>query len=284
MSERLSVDAHAPRPMLQPVRDLAGVAVRDASGIPVGRLWGALADIETGLVRYLDVALEPVPRHVLVPIGHARMHEQKNEPEVRLRAALFEELAEIPAFDPDAPLDARFESDVLHAHGRLFHGERYYAHPAFDHRGRYAGTHLIERDTGARADAGLHALRKLRGFRIVRDEPDVRGWPLLGDAGSQLGRISDLIVDVDAQDVRYVVLASDDGRQVLLPIGFLEIDDDAAAMRAPGLAPEDVDRLPAYDGRAVERAFETAVRDALEGSFTGARRYGLPDYRPAPRD
>ena len=279
MTDHPSTSGAAPPRPLRAVRDLAGIAVRDASGIPIGSLWGALADVDTGLIRYLDVALEPLPTHVLVPIGHARMHEEHAEPEVRLRAALLEELTGIPPFDPGTPVDAGFESALLRAHGRLFHGERYYAHPAYDHRGLYAGRHPIERDTGVRADAGLHPLRKLPGFRIVRDEPDVRGWPLLGASGAQLGVVADLIVDVDAEDVRYLVLARNDGQHVLIPIGFLEIDDVRAHMRAPGMLEADLARLPAYTGGAVERSLETAVRTAIEEAYRGERIYELPDYR-----
>lgn len=268
-------DTIAPR-SLRPVRDLSGIRVRDASGVPVGALWGALADGETGLLRYLDIALESLPRHVLVPIGHARLRENETH-EVRLRAALLEELVAIPAFQPEQRIEQTYEHEVLRAHGAIFHGERYYAHPAFDHRGLYAGQHPIERDEGARADAGLHPLRGLSGYRIARDEPDVRGWPLTGTDG-QLGIIADLIVDIDAEEVRYIVL-DHDGRRVLLPIGFLDVDVEAEHVSAPGLRADDLPHLPAYRGGVVERDMEQRVREAIAAQFSGPRIYDLPDYR-----
>lgn len=298
MTDGLSArDTLAPRP-LRPVRDLAGIRVRDASGVPVGALWGALADGETGLLRYLDIAIETMPRHVLVPIGHARLRENlrtatappaahddviadspgdDDTHEVRLRAALLEELIAIPAFQPEQRIDESYEHSVLRAHGAIFHGERYYAHPAFDHRGLYAGRHPIARDEGARADAGLQPLRQLSGYRIAREEPDVRGWPVLGSDG-QLGVIADLIVDVDAEDVRYIVL-DHDGRRVLLPIGFIDVDVDAEHIMAPGLRTDDLPHLPAYRGGTVERVFEQQARDAIAEQLSGTRLYDLPDYR-----
>ena len=267
-----------PAPALRPVRDLAGTDVRDASGVSIGELWGALADDETGLIRYLDVALERTPRHVLVPIGHARLRATDRDHEVRLRAALLEELAAIPAFDPTQQLNEPYENALLHAHGELFHGERYYAHPSFDHRGLYAGQHPIARDEGVRADSGLHPLRTLHGYRIARDQPDVRGWPLVGDAAEPLGIIDDLIVDIDAEQVRYVMVDAD-ARRVLVPIGFLEVDTDAERVVAPGMRGDDVARQPAYDGGPVERAFEQRIRAAIEEAFRGPRRYQLPDYQ-----
>ncbi len=278
---------------LRPVRDLAGIRVRDASGVTIGSIWGALADAYTGLIRYVDVALEAPPRHVLVPIGHARLRATAPESvnggvtrpgalsdahELRLRAALLEELTAIPAYAPAGSIDDSYEHALLHAHGQLFHGERYYAHPAFDHRGFYAGTHPIARDPGQPGDSGLQPLRSLRGYRLAREEPDVRGWPLAGEQGEQLGVVSDLVVDVDAGTVRYAAIERA-GRRVLLPVGFLDIDVEAARVVAPGLRDADLAALPAWDGSSVERWFEDEVRSTIEASFRGERRYVLPDFR-----
>ena len=58
---------------LRPLSDLAGTPVDDVEGQSAGTVYGALAEAETGLVRYFDVALPDGDRHVLVPIGHARL-------------------------------------------------------------------------------------------------------------------------------------------------------------------------------------------------------------------
>jgi hypothetical protein len=284
---------------LRPVRDLAGIPVRDASGVGIGTIWGALADARTGLIRYVDIALTDSNRHVLVPIGHARLRLREmgaqetdvegvasavrtedlaSAYELRLRAALLEELTAIPPYTPDAAVDEQYEHALVRAHGELFHGQRYYAHPAFDHRGFYAGPHPISRDLGRGLDSGLEPLRSLRGFRIARDEPDVRGWPLIGAGGEQLGVIDDLIVDVDAEQVRYVAVRQGT-RRVLLPIGFLTIDTDHSRVMAPALLAADLTELPAWSGSTVERPEEEELRDALDDIFHGTRRYELPDFQ-----
>lgn len=278
---------------LRPVRDLAGIHVRDASGVTIGSIWGSLADAHTGLIRYLDVALDDPPRHVLVPIGHARLRAMEttnggvtragtlsDAHELRLRAALLEELTAIPAYTPAGNVDEGYEHALLRAHGQLFHGERYYAHPAFDHRGFYAGPHPLAREPGEPADSGLQPLRRLRGYRLAREEPDVRGWTVVGEAEEPLGVVSDLIVDVDAETVRYAAVDRD-GRRVLLPVGFLDMDVDGARVVAPGLRAADLAPLPAWDGGTVERWFEDEVRGTIEEAFRGARRYTLPDFRLA---
>ena len=277
MIDRIKPAEGGPAQPLRPVRDMSGLSVQDASGLHIGKLWGALAEQETGLIRYLDISLTDQPRHVLVPIGHARVYDYQQDTEVRLRAALLEELQDIPAFDPDSRVDEQLERDVLHAHGRLFHGERYYAHPAFDHRGLYAGEHPIARADDADASDGLRQLRELRGYRVARGEADIRGWELHGE-DEPLGTVGDLIVDPDTEQVRYIVLERA-GPPVLLPIGFLRIEAEAERVLAPGLLAPALDHLPAYEGGEVDRADEEALREALADSFTGRRRYQLPDFR-----
>ncbi len=283
---------------LRPVRDLAGIIVRDASGVAVGSIWGALTDARTGLVRYVDVSLANGGRHVLVPIGHARLRvrdvsarDQQDDDvvpdirvddvtsayELRLRAALLEELSSIPPYLPASDLDDEHEHAIVRAHGQLFHGQRYYAHPAFDHRGLYAGAHPLSRGEGRSLDSGLAPLRSLVGYRIAREEPDVRGWPLVSADGETIAVVDDLIVDVDAEQVRYVAVRQGT-RRVLLPIGFLEIDTDRSQVLAPALLADDLLHLPAWSGGTVERPVEEEVRDAFDEIYRGPRRYELPDF------
>ncbi|MGH7464189.1 MAG: hypothetical protein ACREK1_03375, partial [Longimicrobiales bacterium] len=203
--------SHADAAVLRAVPDLQGVRVEDASGIGVGVLFGALAEADTGLLRYVDLELETLDRHVLVPIGHARVHEgQREEPCIRLRAALLEQLEQVPPFATDVDhIDDPFERALLEAYGRTFHGERYYAHPAYDHSGIYVGEHPIVSGDAAEAEP-LSRLSYLSGWRVASGEPDIRGWPLqLAGDGSRL-EVIDLIIDTAAERVRYVVVPTPD--------------------------------------------------------------------------
>lgn len=265
------------------VRDLAGSPVADAGGQSIGAIYGALAEADTGLIRYFDLSLEEHPRHVLVPIGHARVHEPEGQPAVRLRAAVLGDLLEIPIYDPDTPLDADAEHDLLVAHGRCFYGERYYAHPAYDHTGMYAGVHEVVTRTADVGD-GLASLRQLAGVRFAAGASDPRGWPLVGEVDTLLGTVDDLIVDTRSGQVRYLVVhRAGDGQAVLLPVGFILLEHPAHRAHAPGILAEDLSALPPYAGGGVDRPSEEAVRSALVRRLLPARRHVLPDFRDARR-
>lgn len=263
---------------LRPVPDLGGAPTEDASGIPAGTLVGALAEVDTGLIRYLDLALHGTRRHVLVPIGHARLQEEDGQPSVRLRAALLEELEQIPPYEADTTrIDDPFERELLQSHGRSFAGERYYAHPAFDHSGLYAGEHPIVSD----APGDEHILTRLAyvpGFHMAEGEPDIRSWPLRLDDHEAV--ILDLIVDGTARRVRYAFVDVDGDRQVLVPVGFLAVDEPARIVRAPGLRRADLLALPRVGSGGITRDQEETVHRVLRERLDGPRRYALPDFRP----
>jgi hypothetical protein len=284
--EAMNVDAHDRIP-LRSIPDLRGLAAEDASGLHVGQLWGALAEADTGLLRYLDLQLLRRPRHVLVPIGHARIRSSRDETRVRLRAALLEELEAIPAYESDPEgISDPYERALLAAHGRAYHGERYYAHPSFDHTGLYAGTHPLVRSGPAVApEAPLVPLRELAGYRVAEDEPDIRGWVLEGADGTAVGQVHELIVEVRAEKVRYVVVGLEDApRQVVLPVGYLQIDGAREHVLAPALDGGDLHALPGWTGGALERTDEETVRAALQDRLRGARRYRAPDFLGDARD
>lgn len=266
---------------LRAVPDLGGMVVEDASGVPVGELFGSLIEAETGLVRYVDLDLEALDRHVLVPIGHTRVRErEREEPRIRLRAALLEELEAIPPFPADVKhVDDPFERALLEAYGRTFHGERYYAHPSYDHEGIWVGEHPVMGDGAGSPDEPLMRLSYLTGWKVADGEADIRRWPLLLDDAGQL-RVKDLVVETAAGQVRYIVASDEAGMARLLPIGFLRVDRAEHTVSAPGLTLADVRSLPPYDGGGVSRAQEERLNAAMRQCFAGARRYQLPDYRP----
>ena len=264
---------------LRPVRDLSGLPASDATGIPVGELYGALAEADTGLVRYLDLALEEPARHVLIPIGHARIMAT-DSPHVKLRAALLEELQNIPTYGEGETVDDPYESALLEAHGRSFHGERYYAHPGYEHPLLYAGEHPIVRTAPVEpGEEPLQPLSALSHYRIAENEPDITGWRFVAGGDSSDGTIRDVIVDVGALKVRYVAIELNGGKVTLVPIGFLSLSEEDETLCAPALTAQDLEALPGYDGGHVDRADEDVIRSMLRDMLTGPRRYNLPDYR-----
>lgn len=269
-------------PALKSVQDMGGLPVEDASGLRAGTVFGSIVESDSGLIRYIDLDLAAVERHVLVPIGHARIRDDRDGPRVRLRAALLEELVGIPPFPAETGhIDDPFERSLLEAYGRTFHGERYYAHPSFDHDGVYTGDYPVEVETqdGAAGDALLCRLAYMPGWRVAAGEPDIRGWPLALD-GNGTFMVQDLIVDRDARKVRYIVAATADSALTrLLPVGFLRVDADRRRVTVDALDDADLTALPAYDGGGVSRDQEDRLAAAIRRQVSRRRRYRLPDYR-----
>jgi len=272
--------AGEPRP-LRPVPDLQDTPVEDAQGRTIGHVYGSLAEAESGLIRYLDVALRDTDRHVLVPIGHARVDHHDGRAWVRLRAATREDLEEIPPYEPHATdLDGPYQQAVLAAHGRIYYGDRYYAHPAYDHSGLYAGEHPITREPAVPpAPLPLAPLSTLPGYRVVPDEPDIRGWPLLTGDGKRAGEVRDLMVDTRAERVRYVVAALEARPdEVLIPVGLLQIDRDAGIVRAPALTEDDLRALPPYRHQPLTLHDEQEILRTLEAELRGERLFERADF------
>lgn len=267
---------------LRPVQDLRGTPVDDVDGRYTGEVYGALTDADHGLIRYLDVALADSGKHILVPLGHVRIErELTGGLSVRLRGARREDLQEIPPFEPhDVDLDDPYQRSLLAAHGRIFHGERYYAHPVFDHGGLFAGEHPIERGpVGRPGGRPLVRLSDLDDFRIAEGEPDIRGWPLITRDRANVGTVTDLVIQPEAKKVRYAVVDLEPGpRPTLIPIGYLEVHPDVDEVRTPRLDRDDILALPTHTDEVVSREDENRVREILEERLDGERRFDRPDF------
>ncbi|MFY9826979.1 MAG: PRC-barrel domain-containing protein [Thermoanaerobaculia bacterium] len=129
-------------------------------------------------------------------------------------------------------------------------------------------------------------LKHLKDYQVVKDDPDVRGWPLIGRDGRTVGKVHDLLVDTAAERVRYLDVELDrdlvasapvvpgtagpprpvgaDGKaaehHVLAPIGFARLDEDHKRVYLDGMDAHDAAVLPAYDHQAFHRDYETGVR------------------------
>src|SRR5690606_24336628 len=151
-----------------------------------------------------------------------------------------------------------------------------YAHPAYDHSGLFAG----ERD-GIAGTGALHGdlvpLVDLEGARIHPADADPRGWPVLGGDDERLGRVADVMIDVEASAVRYLIVERHADRQlVLLPVGFARLDTVERRVVATGMRADDLDELPVWLGTTLDRADEEAIRGVLLHRLNPERRHALP--------
>ena len=261
--------------------DLDKLPVYDTDGVPIGQTFGVLTEAGTGLVRYFDIALEGRRRHVLVPVGHARIDKQLGRMRLKLRAAAVHDLEAIPAYEPHVPWsDDDYQNELLNAFGRLFSGERYYAHPAYDHTGLYAGQHpILKEPLAAAAPSGLCRLSTVPQYRIADGEPHISGWAVQGDEHARIGTVTDVFIDPDAEQVRYVVVKrSSDDVEVAVPVGYAVVQHEAIALPFNS---SDLDLLPPAPAERMTRPDESSLRVALDQALSGARRYARPDFRAA---
>jgi hypothetical protein len=278
-------------PPLVSTTDLAGLRTTDVEDRPVGALFGTLSDQTSGLIRYLDVALDGADRHVLVPIGHSRIDTEAVPPRVRLRAATYEDLLAVPEYDPAAtPVDLEYHARLLKAHGQLFYGARYYAHPAFDHSALYAGpTPIVVGDPGAgepvdssgegpgERDRRVRPLSALAGYRF--EGRDLRGRPVQDGRGERVGEVADVLVDPPQREARYAVIQLEDlGRPTALPVGYLEAADDGDGLVVRLLTRDDIRVLPPYED-GLTREDENRIQAAIEGRLAGERYFQRVDFR-----
>jgi photosynthetic reaction center H subunit len=109
-------------------------------------------------------------------------------------------------------------------------------------------------------------LGALGDFEVAEGYPDVRGWKVLSTDGREVGKVHELLIDVDNMRTRYLdvrltkeLAATPGDRDVLVPIGTAQVVDDENVIRVP-LTAERVGLLPLYDHGRLSRVHELEVR------------------------
>ena len=125
-------------------------------------------------------------------------------------------------------------------------------------------------------------LSALRDFEVAEGYPDIRGWRVDSADGQHVGKVHDLLIDIDQMRTRYLdvrltreVAASPGDRDVLVPVGTAQLVEGSDVVRLP-LVAERVGLLPLYDHDQLTRAYELEVRrhfslgEAAAAAATGA--------------
>jgi hypothetical protein len=130
-------------------------------------------------------------------------------------------------------------------------------------------------------------LKELKDYKVASDDPDVRGWKVLGRDNRKIGEVHDLLVDTAALRVRYLDVELDrdllgslppvpgvahtgalmEHRHVLVPIGTARLDDDHDDVYIESLDANDVAVLPPYDHKAFSRDYENGVRQRWDRGY-----------------
>ena len=136
--------------------------------------------------------------------------------------------------------------------------------------------------TEAIAHGRVAPLSEMPEHHIEDGGVDVRGWEVTTPAFAPVGTVSDLLVDVEAERVRYVAVqlvpdARGQSRCVLLPIGKVIIDD--ALDRLVVAMPSCLDNLPSHDAGVISReAEERLLADYGETPGGEADFYSCPAF------
>lgn len=111
-------------------------------------------------------------------------------------------------------------------------------------------------------------LQELGGsdFEIVDDQPNIKGWEVLGPEGQDLGSVAELLFDASSRKVRYIVLDLADNewnleeRDVLIPIGLAELDNERDEVLLPLVTAEQLAALPDYSKNEISLETEMTIR------------------------
>lgn len=112
---------------------------------------------------------------------------------------------------------------------------------------------------------GTYPLDELGDYKVAESDIDPRGWDVMSSDRQKVGSVKDLMVDVEAMKVRYLVFelnedqAGSHERRVLMPVGRARLDDNDDLVMLNQTA-ADVRELPAYElGGRMDRAHEDSV-------------------------
>jgi hypothetical protein len=256
--------------------DLRNWEVRVRSGDQrIGVVDDVLID-DRGHTRYLDVALDDTDRHVLVPPG--QMEADGTEEVIRVSGIRRDQLSGLPEYGHDpSSVDSDYERRIDTA---LDGGESRDDHDDYYDRPDYTTSWGRGRDTAG--NGKLAPLDRLDDVDVAKGDTDPRGFDTVGSDGQKVGKVRDLIGDVDAMKVRYLTLELDrklgEG-QVLVPVGHAHIDPNERRVRVPAIDRERILALPRYDGNEISHELERQVTSFFAEAYGEDRRYDHSRFR-----
>jgi len=115
-------------------------------------------------------------------------------------------------------------------------------------------------------ESNLRRFSDMDDVEIAKEDPDPRGWDVIGSDGRKLGEVKDLLVDTAAMKVRSLEVELegstfnwDDNRRVALPADSVRLDEERDEVVLEGLRYDDLGRMEPF-----------AYPASRTGSITGA--------------
>jgi uncharacterized protein (TIGR02271 family) len=115
-------------------------------------------------------------------------------------------------------------------------------------------------------NSGLQRLSEMSGYSVGADDPDVRGWNVVGSGGEKIGTVDDLLVDTARMKVAALAVdVKGSGDRMQVPVERVDVDRSRREVRVEGYAPGYADTTTTGYG---ERS--TGYADTGAASRTGA--------------
>lgn len=243
-------DSTAVRGTVLRTKDFLGRDVMDASGAKVGTIGDLLVDRRDGRIRYLDLNLGVLRKqHVLIPVNQLEW----GKADFVLGRWTESDVKTLPNYDPDRPLT----DELLEELGR--------SHPRF-----YGDADAVPVAEGERR---VLPMKEAKDFKLSGGAPDLRGWNVFGADGERVGTVTEMLVDPGEMKIRYLdvdilddLFLLQDDRHVLVPLEMVELKERGKDVWVARLRAEQVARLPAYTGGAVDPLVEERVHEAFAPS------------------
>jgi photosynthetic reaction center H subunit len=125
----------------------------------------------------------------------------------------------------------------------------------------------------------LRRMRDLPAFEMATGDPDPRGWAVRGRDGQVFGTVRELLVDPEAQLVRYLDVQLEDGlpgvprpaphteTRILLPLAAVNLDAEGSSVFVTALSRDTVSTYPPFVDFILPTEFEEAMQRALGTSL-----------------
>jgi uncharacterized protein (TIGR02271 family) len=128
-------------------------------------------------------------------------------------------------------------------------------------------------DDRTRTGSGLKRLSELSGYNVGPDDPDVRGWNVVGSDGEKLGKVDDLLVDTERMKVAALeVDMKGGGDHVHVPVERVDVDRSRKEIRMEGYATGSTTATGAAYADTGYTDRPTARADYSEGAYGSGHR------------
>ncbi|MNK40072.1 Stress response protein YsnF [compost metagenome] len=123
----------------------------------------------------------------------------------------------------------------------------------------------------------LTRLQDAPDYQLAEGEPDVRGWKVFDSDCKSLGAIDTLILDTDANEIRYLSVTGN-GRKRMVPVGLVDIDEmDKQILLKPNTR---FDTLPTDTGEPLTAEREKQVYSTfIPEAETREKAYQRPEFK-----